>query len=172
VTFAASATDPDGQVVEYRWDFDADGTLDQTTTGGTATHTYSGAGTFQPQVTAVDNEGLTGQATTTITVSVCRATPPAAGQTLPHVFVGTAAIDGTPVADGARIVALIGCDIAAQAFVSGGSYTLQVGPAQGESYAGKTVTFTVSGFAAAQTSLWQRGGGTILNLTASVTSGG
>jgi PKD repeat protein len=172
VTFTAAATDLDGQVVEYRWDFDGDATADQTTTVNTASHTYNESGVFTAAVTAVDDHGLTGTDTVTINVTACRTAVPPAGQTLPHVFVGTASIDGTPAPDGTRVVALVGCDVAGAAVTSGGSYTLQVAPAQGESYAGKTITFTVGGFATGQTATWELGGGTILNLTASAPSGG
>ena len=67
VTFSAAAMDQDGQVVEYQWDFDGDGTIDQTSTTGIATHVYSNEGTFQAQVTVVDNDGLTASATVTVT---------------------------------------------------------------------------------------------------------
>ena len=54
---------PSGGVVEeLRWDFDGDGTVDQTTTITLASHIYDQAGDFQAQVTVVDNQGLTGSA--------------------------------------------------------------------------------------------------------------
>ena len=60
VSFTCVAHDPDGQVVEYRFDFDGDGTADETgNTTGQTTHTYSDPGTYQATCTVVDDGGLT-----------------------------------------------------------------------------------------------------------------
>ena len=77
VTFTAAATDTDGQIAQYRWDFDGNSVVDQTTVDNTTTHTYNTQGTFQPLVTAVDNDGLTATDTATVIVQ-----PPATGVTL------------------------------------------------------------------------------------------
>ena len=69
VTLTCTAHDPDGSVVSYQWDFDGDGTADQTTTDGSVTYTYSEAGTYQAKVTVVDGEGAeTSSNPVTITV--------------------------------------------------------------------------------------------------------
>jgi hypothetical protein len=83
----------------------------------------------------------------------------------PHVFVGTAAIDGARAPDGATVTAWIDGLQAASTIVSGGSYTIQVdqGPA---SFAGKRVSFKVGGNDAAQSATWSIGGGDELSLTA------
>jgi serine protease AprX len=58
VTLDASAShDPDGSVVQYRWDFNGDGAVDLTTTTPSTTHTY-GTGAWLPAVTVVDNLGV------------------------------------------------------------------------------------------------------------------
>jgi PKD repeat protein len=76
VTFNAAFTDPDGDTInQYRWDFDSNGTVDQTTTGASTTFAYPAAGTFHPTVTASDTRGVTGTATATETVSP-KGTPP------------------------------------------------------------------------------------------------
>ncbi|PSQ45303.1 hypothetical protein BRD17_01775 [Halobacteriales archaeon SW_7_68_16] len=63
ITFDGSgSTDPDGRVVEYRWDFEADGTVDRTTSGATATTTRSPAGAYLGAVTVVDDDGATATA--------------------------------------------------------------------------------------------------------------
>jgi len=86
----------------------------------------------------------------------------------PHVFVGTASLDGTAAADGTVVSALVDDAEAATATVSGGagSYVLEVD--QGElSYGGKTISFLVAGNSAAETATWVQGGGDDLKLTAS-----
>lgn len=55
ITFNAQAQDSDGTIIEYRWDFNGDGTVDLVTTGPTADYTYTDAGTYNPIVTVVDD---------------------------------------------------------------------------------------------------------------------
>jgi PKD repeat protein len=60
VTFNGSAsTDPDGQIVAYRWDFDDDGTVDNTTTSARVNHTYAATGGYVPTLTVVDDDNAT-----------------------------------------------------------------------------------------------------------------
>lgn len=66
---SAGSSDPDGTIVNRRWNF-GDGDTSQ---GATATHTYASADTYTVTLTGTDNEGLTGTATADLTVS---ATPP------------------------------------------------------------------------------------------------
>ena len=60
VAFSCVGHDPDGQVVEYRFDFDGDGVADETgnTTGQTA-HVYNDPGVYRATCTVVDDGGLT-----------------------------------------------------------------------------------------------------------------
>jgi len=89
----------------------------------------------------------------------------------PHVFVGTASLDGTAAVDGAAITAWIDGEQVAATNASGGEYNLLVD--QGDStFAGKTVSFKVSGSNAAETSAWIQGGGDVLNLVAATGSAG
>ena len=61
VTFGTSgARDPDGSIAAYAWDFDADGTTDDT--GPEPTHTYAAGGRYFPTLTVTD----TGGASTTV----------------------------------------------------------------------------------------------------------
>jgi len=86
----------------------------------------------------------------------------------PHLFIGSATIDGNPAADGTVVAALVdGQQVAAEP-VSGGSYTIIVEPKTG-SFFGKTVTFMIGGIPAKQTALWVEGLATELNLTATPT---
>jgi parallel beta-helix repeat protein len=65
VTFNASASyDPDGTIVGCAWDF-GDG---MSATDMIVNHAYSEEGTFTITLTVTDNDGLTGTATTNITV--------------------------------------------------------------------------------------------------------
>jgi PKD repeat protein len=58
VNFAASATDSDGYIARYEWDFDGDGVYDTNTQGvSTTTHTYTNPGTYNAKVRVTDNGG-------------------------------------------------------------------------------------------------------------------
>ena len=63
---ASGSSDPDGTVQRYEWDFGDGNTA--TATGDTVTHTYSSAGTYTVELTAIDDNDATD--TTTQTVSV------------------------------------------------------------------------------------------------------
>jgi PKD repeat protein len=81
VTFDASASsDPDGTIVEYRWDFEGDGSLDENTTNPATDHTYSQTGGYVPTLTVVDDDEATATRSRDIVVerassAVCRAEP-------------------------------------------------------------------------------------------------
>ena len=82
----------------------------------------------------------------------------------PHVFVGTVTLDGVAAVDGAAVTAWIDGEQVAATNASGGEYNILVD--QGDStFAGKTVSFKVSGANAAETATWTQGGGDELNLT-------
>ncbi len=57
---AAESFDPDGQIVSYEWDFDGDGTIDETTVDPIADHTYSQGGDYAPLLYVVDDTGQRG----------------------------------------------------------------------------------------------------------------
>jgi hypothetical protein len=59
VAFAASASDPDGNIVTYDWDFDGDGLYDSSTTANTISYTYATAGTYTAIVKVTDDRGAT-----------------------------------------------------------------------------------------------------------------
>jgi len=76
---ASESSDPDGSIVEYRWDLDGDGTVDTTTGSPTTSTSFSQAGDHDVAVTVVDGEGATDAGTTTVTVRANR--PPSAALT-------------------------------------------------------------------------------------------
>ena len=83
----------------------------------------------------------------------------------PHVFVGTAWLDGEAAPDGTTVTAWVDDAQVASTTVGGGSYTLVVD--QGDlSFAGKTISFQIDGNGAGQTATWTQGGGDELTLTA------
>ena len=67
----------------------------------------------------------------------------------PHVFVGTATLDGATAADGAAVTAWVGGEQVAATTVKGGEYDILVGDSVG--YAGETVSFKLSGAVASET---------------------
>ena len=87
----------------------------------------------------------------------------------PHVFVGTATLNGIAAADGAAVTAWVDGALVADAYADGGDYTLLVD--QGDSsFAGKTVSFKISGVDAAETADWTQGGAEVLNLVSAAGS--
>lgn len=163
VTLTAVGSDvAPGRIVEYLWDFDGDGEAEITTPGGVITHTFNQSGTFDTIVTVRDDDGLT--AIASLRFTLCRASG-GTSPTLPHALVGEATIGGEIVADGTQVIAYMGCDQVGVGEVSGGKYSMVIVQPPGESYAGKTVSFSIGGVAAAQTTVWKRGDISVLNLS-------
>lgn len=69
VTLSAAASDPDGSIAQYEWDFDGNGTYDATTATTPVSHTYSSAGVYTARVRVTDGQGGTATGQTTITVT-------------------------------------------------------------------------------------------------------
>ena len=63
---ATASSDADGTIEEYRWDVNGDGTVEMT--GERVTHTYGSPGDYQVRLTVVDDDGLTDEARSTVTV--------------------------------------------------------------------------------------------------------
>jgi hypothetical protein len=71
ITFDASGSyDPDGTIVLYEWDWDDNGTYDESTTSTTINHTWSSpySGTVRLRVT--DNDGLTAIDTASVAITI------------------------------------------------------------------------------------------------------
>ncbi len=70
VFFSGTATDLDGNIVKYEWDFDGDENYDwESPDTANVRHIYPTAGTYTARLQATDNEGYTGTDTLTITVT-------------------------------------------------------------------------------------------------------
>ncbi|WP_157557651.1 PKD domain-containing protein, partial [Intrasporangium oryzae] len=65
---ASASTDPQGQTLTYAFDF-GDGTTLPAQSSPTATHTYQSAGTFTVTVTARNTSGVSGVASSSVTVT-------------------------------------------------------------------------------------------------------
>jgi hypothetical protein len=94
VTFQASASDPDGSIDSYAWDFDGDGTADATGQSPTVTTTFDSAGEVTVELTVTDDDGAT--ATATQTVSVTEAPDPASFQ-VSNLTAPSTATQGEPI---------------------------------------------------------------------------
>jgi len=86
VQFSSTATDADGTIVSYAWDF-GDGS---SSTAANPSHTYTTAGTYTARFTATDDRGATLSASVVITA----AEQQIAGK---QIYVAT---DGSPYGDG------------------------------------------------------------------------
>ena len=108
VSFSVSASDADGSIVLYEWDFEGDGTYDHSSpASGNTLHTYASIGMFQATVRVTDNGGASTIATAATTVirpappgspSVTATAGPTSGSAPLNVSLGgSAADDGTIV---------------------------------------------------------------------------
>jgi PKD repeat protein len=57
VIFWVGASDPDGEVIEYDWDFDGNGSVDAVTTSNRISFTYNQEGIYSARVRIFDDEG-------------------------------------------------------------------------------------------------------------------
>jgi PKD repeat protein len=69
VTLSATATDSDGSIELYEWDFDGNGTYDASTATTPVSYTFTSAGTYTAMVRVTDDQGGTATGQTTITVT-------------------------------------------------------------------------------------------------------
>lgn len=72
---AAGSFDPDGELASYEWDFDGDGSVDQTTTAPVVDHTYPAAFSGFAAVRVVAADGGEALATAAVTVQSGGLTP-------------------------------------------------------------------------------------------------
>ncbi|HEX5736714.1 MAG TPA: PKD domain-containing protein [Blastocatellia bacterium] len=104
VSFATSASDPDGFIATYHWDF-GDG---ESSTQAAPSHLYQSAGTFTARVTVTDNGGATASNSVTITTTGSLP-PPASGNIVLYAAEATVragnwqVVSDATAAGGARI---------------------------------------------------------------------
>jgi len=84
---ASRTTDSEGTPKKYRWDYDDDGTIDETTTHPTTTHTYTEPGKHIARVTVTDSNDHTASATTPVTVKRTEADIQVTGASLDRTHV-------------------------------------------------------------------------------------
>lgn len=90
VTFTSTATDPDGTIETYEWDFESDKVYDAT--GETTSHVFPTPGNYTVTVRATDNNGGSKTSFHTIFVS----SPPSAGEVLGTSNSGSPPTASTP----------------------------------------------------------------------------
>ncbi|MCB1188452.1 PQQ-binding-like beta-propeller repeat protein [bacterium] len=79
VNFSAfGSVDPDGNIVEYAWDWDGDGLYDAVGESTNASHVYTEPGIFTMRLRVEDNDGGRDTTTLEITVNVAGNLPPSA----------------------------------------------------------------------------------------------
>jgi len=64
---ASTSTDPNNNIVEYKWDFEGDGTVDAN--GATADYIYKTPGSYNATLTAIDATGLESSSTLIVKVA-------------------------------------------------------------------------------------------------------
>ena len=71
---ASDSSDPDGEIVEYAWKWDSNGSYDETTSDSVIEHAFSSAGSHRVTLRVTDDDGAT--ATVTKTISIGAQQPP------------------------------------------------------------------------------------------------
>ena len=66
---ASGSTDADGQIVQYKWDFNGDGVVDLVSTEPVVQYGYIAGGSYTVRLTVVDNVGMEGTFTLPLFVS-------------------------------------------------------------------------------------------------------
>ncbi|WP_327328886.1 malectin domain-containing carbohydrate-binding protein [Halobellus limi] len=68
-TYHSESTDSDGSIQSYEWDFDGDGTFEESTTNAQIQHTFDSGGDYDVTLKVTDDDGATDTATQTVTVA-------------------------------------------------------------------------------------------------------
>ncbi len=69
VTFSPVVSDPDGTIVEYKWDFNGDGAFETSTTTTPISYLFNSAGTYIVRLKVIDDKEATATAETIVTVT-------------------------------------------------------------------------------------------------------
>lgn len=154
VTFDASESSDDGDIVAYQWDFDADGVPDRTTDGPVVSHRFPVVGEQSVGLTTVDDSGQTDNET--VALSIVDEQPPEPRISASDWTVGVGepvTFDATRTSDNNRITsynwsfgdtAIASGVFVKHSYATPGTYdvTLQVTDAAGNREK-RTVTITV-----------------------------
>jgi PKD repeat protein len=65
---ARESRDPDGKIVQYAWDFDGDGTFDESVTEPQICRVFESVGNFNVTLRVTDEDGATAEFTKTVTI--------------------------------------------------------------------------------------------------------
>jgi PKD repeat protein len=88
IMFDASASnDSDGSITKYEWDWNNDGTYEDTSTTPTATHSWAQAGNYPVLVRVTDNDGATSIKTISIPISSENQSPETKTPGFEHIIV-------------------------------------------------------------------------------------
>jgi extracellular elastinolytic metalloproteinase len=93
LTLTAEFSDPDSAITGYDWDFDGNGSVDQSTVGPTTTTSYATAGNRVATVAAKDFRGGSGSAKTFVSVT----SPPSSQPALPVLTLRSSGTGGKTV---------------------------------------------------------------------------
>jgi hypothetical protein len=96
--------------------------------------------------------------------------PGKADNVIPHVFVGSVQMSGQVAADGTEVSAWVSDfnSPVGEGIVTDGNYVMNVSQYGTSSFVGKTLTFKIGDTEAGQTSKWETGGATALDLSPSI----
>ena len=153
VTFAATASDSDGTVVRFEWDFEGDGVIDYTdAANGDTTHTYQEGGIYTATARVFDNDGLLAERSFIVSVAgpptaLPRAFPTSGQAPLTVTFFASGAdLDGSPEyydwdydGDGSRNVRLIASMNSEFTFTAPGTYNAALTVVDDDGLTGTTI---------------------------------
>ena len=184
IDFNGVANDPEDGVLPREsivWESDLDGQIGI----GESISASLSPGVHNITLTATDSQQAEAAVSISITVAapVPTATPAPTATPVPQpvplpareaglalsLFTGTATLNGYLVPDGTVVTAWVAdfSEPVATAVVADGQYVVSVFQYGKKSFAGKIITFEISGIKAQQTGSWESFGAEVLNLTAS-----
>jgi len=80
---ASSSSDPDGEIAEYAWDWDSNGSYSETTTNPIIEHAFTSSGSHRATLRVTDDDGVTATVTQTVDISAKQLPDAAFGLTPP-----------------------------------------------------------------------------------------
>ena len=166
ITLTGLATDTeDGYLAgtSLVWTSNLDGQLGT----GESINTNLSEGRHTITLTATDSQGSQDTAEIMVMIEAGAVVLPAvASNVIPHVFVGSVTVSGEVAPDGTEVSAWVSefSSPVGEGTVSGGSYVMNISQYGTASFAGKTLTFKIGDDDTGQTSTWEKGGATVVDL--------